>query len=142
MKAIKRLFWLFAIIPIIGIGGIVLIPTKGMKYFSDFVDKPARIYNCIWQGLLKEGEEHGEKRIHPTQKPIKLFSDLIKDFSKENGCIIDLYAGGGTTMLASHQLNRKSLCMEMATDYCQVIIDRMRKLDPDIVIKKNGNVIH
>ena len=39
MKILKRLFWFIMILPAIGIGGIILIPIKGMEYFSNYVDK-------------------------------------------------------------------------------------------------------
>lgn len=41
-------------------------------------------------------------------------------------------------MVAAHQLNRKCYGMEIDPKYCQVIVDRMRKLDPNIEIKRNG----
>jgi DNA modification methylase len=72
---------------------------------------------------------------HPTQKPIYVVEHFI---NKENGSILDLFMGSGSTMVASHQLKRKCYGMEIDPKYCQVIIDRMKKLDSNLVIKKNG----
>jgi DNA modification methylase len=55
--------------------------------------------------------------------------------------ILDLFGGSGATMVASHQTKRKCLMMEFEPHYCQVIIDRMKKLDDSLVIKRNGVVI-
>jgi DNA modification methylase len=89
-----------------------------------------------WVGF--DSIEKGEKRVHPTQKPIDLASWFIKDWSLENNIIIDLFLGSGTAMVASHQLKRKCYGMELDPKYCQVIVDRMKKLDSTLVIKKNG----
>ena len=93
-------------------------------------------YKCTWDGFHREGEK--EKRVHPTQKPIKLCSDILNNLSKTNEIIIDLFLGSGSTMVASHQLKRKCYGMELDPKYCQVIVDRMLKLDPNIKIKRNG----
>jgi site-specific DNA-methyltransferase (adenine-specific) len=75
---------------------------------------------------------------HPTMKPILLLAPLIQNSSKENEIVADGFLGSGSTMVASHQLKRKCYGMELDPKYCQVIIDRMKKLDPSLVIKKNG----
>jgi len=75
---------------------------------------------------------------HPTPKPIELLSKAITYSSKENELILDIFLGSGSTMVASHQLKRKCYGMELDPKYCQVIIDRMKKLDPSLEIKRNG----
>ena len=76
--------------------------------------------------------------LHPTMKPIPLIENALKNSSKEGMNILDLFLGSGSTMVASHQLNRKCYGMELDPKYCQVIVDRMKKLDSTLVIKKNG----
>jgi site-specific DNA-methyltransferase (adenine-specific) len=75
---------------------------------------------------------------HPTMKPIPLCSKPLENSSKQGDIILDVFLGSGSTMVASHQLKRKCFGMELDPKYCQVIIDRMQKLDPTLEIKKNG----
>jgi len=75
---------------------------------------------------------------HPTMKPIGLFSYQIENSSKQGDIVIDAFGGSGTTMVACEQLKRKARVIEFDPKYCQVIIDRMKKLDPSLEIKRNG----
>jgi site-specific DNA-methyltransferase (adenine-specific) len=79
-----------------------------------------------------------KNELHPTMKPIPLCEKAISDASKSNDIVLDLFLGSGSTMVASHQLKRKCYGMELDPKYCQVILDRMRKLDPSLTIKRNG----
>ena len=94
-----------------------------------------RIYKQIWNGMIREGEK--DKRVHPTQKPIKMLSEIITDHIKGDN-IFDGFLGSGSTMVAAHQLKRKCYGMELDPKYCQVILERMLKLDPSLEIKRNG----
>jgi DNA modification methylase len=78
--------------------------------------------------------------LHPTMKPIPLIENALKNSSKEGMSVLDLFLGSGSTMVASHQLNRKCYGMELDPKYCQVIVDRMIKLDPTLTIKRNGEI--
>jgi len=108
-----------------------------------------------WFGWNKSGETFTDDRtltnvwdferpkkseLHPTMKPIKLVENGLNHNPKAKS-VLDLFLGSGSTMVAAHQLKRKCYGMELDPKYCQVIVDRMRKLDPALVIKKNGQVI-
>ena len=71
-------------------------------------------------------------------KPVTLIEKAINISSLTNNIVLDFFIGSGSTMVASHQLKRKCYGMELDPKYCQVIVDRMKKLDPSLVIKKNG----
>ena len=91
-----------------------------------------------YAGLFGTEREDVKKRLHPTQKPILLARWFFNKWGKENDLVADLFLGSGSTMVAAHQLKRKCYGMELDPKYCQVIIDRMKKLDPTIKIKRNG----
>jgi DNA modification methylase len=91
-----------------------------------------------WSGILGTEQEFDHKRHHPTQKPTKLSRWFIEKYSSENNLIADIYLGSGSTMLSCHQTKRKCYGMELDPKYCQVILERMIKLDPSLEIKKNG----
>ena len=78
---------------------------------------------------------------HPTMKPVPLISYQIGNSSKQGDIVADGFGGSGTTMVACHQMNRKAYLVEYDPKYCQVIIERMRKLDPSLEIKRNGEPI-
>jgi DNA modification methylase len=96
------------------------------------IDKPLRSIT-VNRSALKGSE-------HPTQKPIKVMEFCI-NYAGDQKSIFDPFCGSGSTMVAAHQLRRKCWGMELDPKYCQVIVDRMRKLDPALVIKRNGEII-
>lgn len=107
-----------------------------------YVNKGIRVdvFRHQWHGMIKASES-GEKRLHPTQKPVALVSWCFENYKVGNN-ILDIFLGSGSTMVAAHQLNRKCYGMELDPKYCQVIIDRMHKLDPSLIIKKNGEIMN
>lgn len=100
--------------------------------------------SAIWNNGLKDvnysrclefGRESG---LHPTMKPIELIANEMKISSHANSLVFDFFLGSGSTMVASHQLKRKCYGMELDPKYCQVIVDRMIKLDQSLEVKRNG----
>ena len=98
-------------------------------------------YSDRKQTTILEFDRPSRNAEHPTMKPIPLFAYQIGNSSKQGDIVADGFGGSGTTMVACHQMGRKAYLVEFDPKYCQVIIDRMRKLDPSLVIKKNGHAI-
>jgi DNA modification methylase len=90
--------------------------------------------SAVWDLTRDSGIDYQ----HPTQKPVSLAEKAIINSSDQNNLVVDLFLGSGSTMVAAHQLKRKCYGMELDPKYCQVIIDRMKKLDATLVIKRNG----
>ncbi|MFN0604412.1 DNA modification methylase [Facklamia hominis] len=66
--------------------------------------------------------------LHPTMKPVPLIAYLIKNSSRKNEVVLDLFGGSGTTLIACEQLGRKARIMELDPKYCDVIVSRWEEL--------------
>ena len=95
-------------------------------------------YSDRKQTTVIEMDRPSRNAEHPTMKPVELLAYQIGNSSKNGDIIIDSFLGSGSTMVASHQLKRKCYRMELDPKYCDVIINRMINLDPDLRIKRNG----
>ena len=84
------------------------------------------------------GKDGSTKYLHPTQKPVELPAMAIENITNQNELVLDVFLGSGSTMVASHQLKRKCYGMELDPKYCDVIVNRMLKLDPNLTVKRNG----
>jgi DNA modification methylase len=103
---------------------------KTTAMFYDF-KQLGTVITCLYElGAIR--------KLHPATFPVELPSEYIKAMTNENQVVAESFTGSGTTMVAAHQLKRKCYGMELDPKYCQVIVDRMKKLDPSLLIKKNG----
>lgn len=75
---------------------------------------------------------------HPTMKPVKLFDYQIKNNTKKDDIVLDLFGGSGTTLIACEQNGRISYNMELDPKYIDVIIDRWEQYTGEKAILLNG----
>ena len=123
---------------------------------GDFADGELAWTNCkgqikrfehTWAGLIK-ASEHGQKRVHPTQKPIALAEWCFDKYMPEAKSVLDLFLGSGSTLIACEKTNRKCYGLEIDPHYCSVIIERWEKftgqkaelIEPSPHVFSNGDL--
>lgn len=85
-------------------------------------------YGGRTQTTILEFDKPTKSALHPTMKPVELIAYQIKNSTKENDKVFDLFGGSGTTLIACEQLNRKCYTMELDEKYASVIIKRYEEL--------------
>lgn len=99
-----------------------------------------RKQTTVWdiKGFNPNGNDLQKKEAktgHGTQKPVECMGRAI---GNHDGDVYDPFLGSGTTMVAAHQLGRKCYGIEIDPKYCQIIIDRMLKVAPELDVRVNG----
>jgi len=84
---------------------------------------PIRIFRHQWQGMIR-ASERGEKRVHPTQKPVALAEWCYENYGAKGDSVLDLFGGSGTSLIAAEKTGRTAYLMEMSEAYCDVTIRR------------------
>ncbi|MBP2030335.1 DNA modification methylase [Methanohalophilus levihalophilus] len=90
------------------------------------------------QSDLWEFERPSASELHPTTKPVALVANAISNSTRQKGIVLDLFGGSGTTLIASHQLNRVCYGVELDPRYCDVIVQRYVNLTGNHELKRNG----
>lgn len=94
----------------------------GWKKTHNFYGK-GKFTKSVW-----EIDKPRESKLHPTMKPIELIANALENSTKENDCVLDVFGGSGSTLIACEQLNRKCYMCELDPHYCDVIIQRWENL--------------
>lgn len=75
-----------------------------------------------------KASERGERRVHPTQKPVALAEWVIETAAPKAKTVLDLFVGSGSGLIAAERKNIKFFGMEMATAYVDVSVKRWQKI--------------
>lgn len=85
-----------------------------------------RIFRHMWNGLMKDSER-GEKRVHPTQKPVALAEWVFTSYGKEGDTIFDPFLGSGMSLIAAEKIGRRLIGAELSPEYLDVCIERWQR---------------
>jgi site-specific DNA-methyltransferase (adenine-specific) len=86
----------------------------------DFVD-------IAWHGMIQHDMKNKEVRIHPTQKPVKLYEWLLMKYAKEGDKILDTHLGSGSIAIACHNLGYELTACELDTEYYKTAMKRLKE---------------
>lgn len=91
---------------------------------------------CEFTTVLRE-DKPGKNSDHPTMKPLHLIKRQVKNSTKRNGNVLDIFGGSGTTLIACEELERDCYMMELDPKYCDVIVKRWETLTGEKAVKIN-----
>lgn len=92
------------------------------------IKKSKPTFNSSYDNAIYEYPiQGGKNRIHPTQKSLPLFEDLIKKHSNPDDVVLDCFLGSGTTALACHNTGRQFIGCEKDEEYYKKMIDILTK---------------
>lgn len=111
-------------------GWIVWDKDNGTTKFSDAelafssFDRALRIWKYTWNGMMQGDMKNKEHRIHPTQKPVKLYQWLLANYAKEGDRILDTHLGSGSSAIAAHYGGFDFVGCELDEDYYKAACER------------------
>lgn len=98
---------------------LICYATRG-KHIFNFPNNGHAL--CVW-----DFTKVAKCDLHPTMKPVSIPEHAILHSSSVNHSVLDLFGGSGSTLIACEKTNRKCYMMEIAPNYCDVIIKRWQK---------------
>ncbi len=88
-----------------------------------------RLFEYRWSGMLQENMKEKEFRIHPTQKPVALYSWILKTYAKQGDIILDTHVGSASSLIACHNARHKYVGFELDPHYYKL---SKKRLDAEI----------
>ncbi len=125
-----------------GIIGRPFLSDK-IKNLNEFQNKETSTGNRLIEDILDMFQIWIAKRLpgseyeHPTMKPPSVYEKSIRRCSKPGDAILDLTAGSGSLMVAAEALKRRAYLAEIEPIFCQVILNRFKKISNEPIKKLN-----
>ena len=85
----------------------------------------SRIFEFKWNGMLQGDMKNKEERFHPTQKPVRLYEWLLKNYAHEGDRILDTHAGSASSLVAAHRGGYEAWGFEIDPEYYRMAKERL-----------------
>lgn len=97
-----------------------------------------RMFKYRWSGMLQGDMKNKEKRIHPTQKPVKLYQWLLSKYAKKGDRILDTHLGSGSSAIAAFYHGVDFVGIERDRDYYEATLQRVSEETVQTSLALNG----
>ena len=94
--------------------------------FSSF-PTAVRKFTFMWEGFWQGDMKNKEPRIHPTQKPVKLYEWLLTNYAKPGQRVLDTHLGSGSSAIAAHYFGVDFVGCELDKDYFEAARERFEQ---------------
>jgi DNA modification methylase len=96
-------------------------------FYCHLVGQTDAWYGDKSQSTLWQENKPVANRLHPTMKPVELIERALENSSKSGDCVLDLFGGSGSTLIACERRGRNARLMEVDPKYIDVIVDRWQE---------------
>ena len=84
-----------------------------------------RRFKYRWNGMLQQNMKEKEDRVHPTQKPIRLFEWILENYAQPGWVIMDPFLGSGSSAIAAKRLGYEFIGVEREQSYFEAALERI-----------------
>lgn len=98
------------------------------------MQKSVSIFECTWNGMIQHDMKNKEDRIHPTQKPIRLYKWLLKNYAQPNDKILDTHLGSGSSRIAAYSMGFDFTGYEIDKEYFDASVKRFNDFKMQLTI--------
>ena len=98
-----------------------------------------RKFEYRWQGMLQGNMKDKEIRIHPTQKPVALYTWLLNNYAKKGDKILDTHVGSASSLIACYNLGFKYVGFELDKDYYDMANKRLERVKAQVSMFEGGD---
>lgn len=100
---------------------------QGLEFILMLSKRPARNINDMGSKNLLSTPNIIGKKSHPTEKPVSLMAEMIRNSTNEGDIVLDPFAGAGSTLIAAKRLNRRYIGFEIDKQYYDIAYNRLYK---------------
>ena len=90
-------------------------------------NRACRIFRFMWNGMLQGDMKNKETRIHPTQKPVKLYDWIFANYAEKGMKVLDTHMGSGSIAIAAHYAGIYLTAIELDQDYFKAACERVER---------------